>query len=171
VLDQVTAVLGQVLESLDGVSDSDRFKALDALGRLKTDLARDTLRHALSSPSRSIRLDAARTLVARNDMSGLGIVEDALLRPSGLSETMVSNLAGSLAGLKDPRGIPALKRLLETNNQEIIRGAAIALRQSGSADALVPLSQLLQNGDEQVRYYAVVGMGEISVYSFKFHIF
>ena len=161
VLDQVTAVLGQVLESLE-VSDSERFRALDALGGLNTDFARDTLRHALASPSRDIRLDVARTLVARNDLTGLAIVEDALLHPSGLSDIMRSNLAGSLGGLKDPNAVPALKRLLETNDQNIIEGAAIALRQSGSADALEPLSRLLTNSDERVRYYAVVGLGEIT---------
>jgi HEAT repeat protein len=75
---------------------------------------------------------------------------------------MISNLAGSLGGLKDWRAVPALKRLLDTNDQRIIKGVVIALRQSGSADALEPLARLLTNSDEQVRYYAVVGMGEIT---------
>jgi hypothetical protein len=161
VRDQVTVALGQVLTAPQ-VPDADLFWALDALGRLKTDLARDTLRQALKTSSGNIRLDVARTLVARNDMSGLPIVEDALLHPAGLSESMFSNLAGSLGGLKDANSIPTLKRLLETNNQEIIKGAVIALRQSGTADALAPLSHLLDNSDERARYYAVVGMGEIT---------
>jgi HEAT repeat protein len=75
---------------------------------------------------------------------------------------MISNLAGSLGGLKDPKSIPTLKRLLGTNNPQITKGVAIALRKSGSADALEPLSHLLNDGDEQVRYYAVVGLGEIT---------
>lgn len=160
-LDQVTTVLGQVFEAAQ-VSEWDRVSALDALGGLNSDLARDTLRHALNNSSHHVRLEAARTLVAHNDMSGLATVEDALLRSAGLSETMLSNLAGSLGGLHDPRAIPALKRLLGTNNQNITKGAAIALRQSGSPDALAPLSHLLENSDERVRYYAVVGMGEIT---------
>jgi HEAT repeat protein len=161
VLDQVTALLGQVLQSPE-VSDTERVEALDALGRLETNLARDTLLQALSNPSENIRLDVARTLVARNDISGLGIVEEALVHPSKLSTIMISNLAGSLGGLKDWRAVPALKRLLDTNDQRIIKGVVIALRQSGSADALEPLARLLTNSDEQVRYYAVVGMGEIT---------
>lgn len=160
-LEQVTTVLGQVFEAAQ-VSEWDRVSALDALGGLNSDLARDTLRHALNNSSHHVRLEAARTLVAHNDMSGLATVEDALLHSAGLSETMLSNLAGSLGGLHDPRAIPALKRLLETNNQNITKGAAIALRQSGSPDALAPLSHLLENSDERVRYYAVVGMGEIT---------
>lgn len=161
-LDQVTSVLGQVLEATSA-SESDRLRALDALGRLKTDAARAVLRHALNSSSRGIQLDAARTLVARNDSAGLALVENALLHPGGLSEQMVSNLAGSLAGLKDdPRSIPGLRRLLATGNQQIIRAAAIALRQSRSPAALGPLSGLLGNTEQQVRYYAVAGMGEIT---------
>jgi HEAT repeat protein len=159
--DQVTIALGQVLVAPQ-VPDADLFWALDALGRLKTDLARDTLRQALKSSSGNIHLDVARTLVARNDVAGLEPVESALLHPAGLSNTMISNLAGSLGGLKDPKSIPTLKRLLGMNNPQITKGVAIALRQSGSADALEPLSHLLNDGDEQVRYYAVVGLGEIT---------
>jgi hypothetical protein len=161
VQDQVTVALGQVLTAPQ-VPDADLFWALDALGRLKTDLARDTLRQALKSTSGNIHLDVARTLVARDDVAGLESVEAALLHPAGLSSNMILNLAGSLGGLKDPRAIPALKRLLETNDQHIIKGAAISLRQSGSVDVLEPLSHLLNNSDEQVRYYAVVGLGEIT---------
>jgi HEAT repeat protein len=159
--DQVTVALGQVLTGAQ-VSDADLFVALDALGRLRTDLARDTLRQALKTSSGNVHLDVARTLVARNDIAGLEPVEAALLHPSGLSSNMISNLAGSLGGLKDPKSVPALKRLIETNNPYVVKGAAIALRQSGSGDALEPLSRLLNNSDEQVRYYAVVGLGEIT---------
>jgi hypothetical protein len=161
VLDQVTVALGQVLTAPQ-VPDADLFWALDALGRLKTNLARDTLRQALKSSSGDVHLDIARALVARNDVAGLESVEAALLHPTGLSDNMISNLAGSLGGLKDPKSIPALKRLIGTNNSYVVKGAAIALRQSGSPDALEPLSRLLTNSDEQVRYYAVVGMGEIT---------
>jgi HEAT repeat protein len=58
--------------------------------------------------------------------------------------------------------VPALERLLKRNDPRVVKGASIALRQSASADALEPLSQLLTNGDEQVRYHAEVGLGEIT---------
>jgi len=161
VQDQVTVALGQVLMAPQ-VPDADLFWVLDALGTLKTDLARDTLRQALKSPSGTVRLDVARALVARNDAAGLEAVEAALLHPDGLSSNVISNLAGSLGGLKDPKSVPALKRLIETNNPYVVKGAAIALRQTGSEDALEPLSRLLNNSNEQVRYYAVVGLGEIT---------
>jgi HEAT repeat protein len=161
VLDQVTVALGQVLVAPQ-VPDADLFWALDALGRLKTDLARDTLRQALKSSSGNIHLDVARTLVARNDVAGLEPVEAALLHPTGLSSNMISNLAGSLGGLRDPQAIPSLSKLIASSNAETRLGAAIALRQSQSAAALIPLSRLLEDTDTRTRYYAVVGMGEIT---------
>src|SRR5258708_2206189 len=161
VLDQVTVALGQVLTAPQ-VPDADLFWALDALGRLKTDLARDTLRQALRSSSGNIRLDVARTLVARNDIAGLGPVEVALLHPDGLSSNMISNLAGSLGGLHDPQAVPSLSKLIASSNAETRLGAAIGLRQSQSAAALIPLSHVLNDMDPRTRYYAVVGMGEIT---------
>jgi HEAT repeat protein len=87
-----------------------------------------------------------------------------LIQRAGLSDDLHASLAASLGGLKDPKAVPALKRLLEANanDQNITKGAAIALRQSGSAEALWPLSRLLTNNNQRVRYYAVVGMGEIT---------
>jgi hypothetical protein len=161
VQDQVTVALGHVLIAPQ-VPDADLFWALDELGRLKTDLARDTLRQALKSSSGNIHLDVARTLVARNDVAGLGPVEAALLRPDGLSSNMISNLAGSLGGLHDPQAIRSLSKLIASSNAETRLGAAIGLRQSQSAAALIPLSRLLEDTDTRIRYYAVVGMGEIT---------
>lgn len=159
--DQVTVALGQVLTAPQ-VPDADLFWALDALGRSKTDLTRDTLRQALKNSSGNIHLDVARTLVARNDIAGLEPVEAALLHPAGLSSNMISNLAGSLGGLHDPLAVPSLSKLIASGNAETRLGAAIGLRQSQSAAALIPLSRLLEDPDARTRYYAVVGMGEIT---------
>ncbi len=161
VLDQVTVALGQVLTAPQ-VPDADLFWVLDALGRLKTDLARDALRQALRSSSGNVHLDVARALVARNDVAGLGPVEAALLHPDGLSSNMISNLAGSLGGLHDPQAVPSLSKLSASSNAETRLGAAIGLRQSHSPTALIPLSRLLEDTDTRIRYYAVVGMGEIT---------
>jgi len=119
------------------------------------------LRHALQVSSGDLRLRVASKLVARNDITGLEIVEKALRHPSERGY-LHQELAGSLGGLKDPRSIPTLKVLIETNDPQTIKGAAIALRQSGSSEAIEPLSRLLKDEDEQVRYYAVVGLGEIT---------
>jgi len=160
-LDQVTVVLGQVLTSPQA-SDSDRSQVLDTLGGLHTDLSTNILRQSLKASFGEQRLDIARTLVAGNDIAGLEVVENALLNPAGVSENVRLDLAGALSGLKDPRAIPALGRLVESPNPAVRRYTAMALRQTGSIEALLPLAQLLGDSDVTTRYYAVVGLGEIS---------
>jgi len=160
-LDRVVAKLGEVLT----YEHSTRLEALSSLGALSTITTRsatETLRSTCEKTSGDLRLLIASTLVFRNDLTGLDVTEKALLHPGSGPDYPFVNMAASLAGLKDPKAIPALKRLLETHDQHIIKGAVIALRQTGSEDALEPLSRLLNNSDEQVRYYAVVGLGEIT---------
>jgi len=160
-LDQVVAKLGEALTD-NRSTESDISSALNALVTIPVRSATEILRHALETSSGDLQLHIASKLVARNDISGLDVVEKALLRPAESQGYLLLELAGSLGGLKDPKSVPALKPLIETNNPYIVKGAAIALRQSGSVDALEPLSHLLSDTDEQVRYYAVVGMGEIT---------
>jgi hypothetical protein len=160
-IDRVTAKLGEVLGDQRS-TEGDISTALGTLARIPGKTVNDTLRVALETSTGDSRLLIASKLVVRNDIAGLEVVENALLDPAERSNYLFSTLAASLAGLKDPRSIPALKRLIETNDPRIIKSAAIALRQSGTAAALDPLSALLDNEDEQVKYYAVVGLGEIT---------
>jgi HEAT repeat protein len=101
-------------------------------------------------------------LVAKNDIAGLATVQHALLNPVGLSDNMKLNLAGALSGIKDSRAVPALEGLSKSDDVEIRRNVAMALRQTGSPQALLPLSHLLDDNDLTTRYYAVVGLGEIN---------
>lgn len=160
-LERVTTAVAQVLESPNS-SDRDCFRALAALGSLRTDFARDLLRQALADTSGRRRLDIARTLVARGDIAGLIIVEDALLKPSGLPENLVASLASSLRGIKDPNAIPSLTKLAGSDISRVRLGAAVALRQTASPAAIPSLSRLLNDSDTEVLYYAVVGLGEIT---------
>jgi len=160
-LDQVVAKLGEILAEANS-TDEELASALDALGSTPGTFATETLRHALKATSGQRQLRIASRLVSRNDMTGLDIVETNLRQPGQLPDELHAVLAGSLAGLNDPKAIPALQRLLKTNDQQIARWAVVALRQTHSADALEPLSQLLTNSDAWVRYHAVVGLGEIT---------
>lgn len=160
-LDQVTAVLGEDLESSQ-LSNAQREQVLDALGRLLTELAGDILRQALRKTSGDLRLEIARRLVARNDVAGFAEVEEALLHPAALSDRTLLNLAGSLSGLKDARAIPGLTRLSEAVDPTTRRYAASALRQTSSPAAVAPLAKLLNDTDVNTRYDAVAGLGEIT---------
>lgn len=160
-LDRVTITLGQVLNSARA-SKSDYVRVLDALGRMRTALAGEVLRGSLKSSDADLRLRIAITLVARGNVAGLDVVQDTLLHPGATSPELMHDAAGCLAGLKDPNAIPFLARLIETNNSEIRRGAAAALRQTSSSSALEPLSRLLNEDDPTTRYYAVIGLAEIT---------
>jgi hypothetical protein len=160
-LDQITIFLGQVLLS-PHATPSDNFRSLDALSRLQTDLSQKILRQAFENSSGNLRLMIAGALVAHNDVTGLEAITIALLHPAGLPESLLRNLTGSLSGLKSPKAIPDLVRLIKTKNEEIHRFSAVALRQTASPMALAPLSQLLEDSDLLTRYYAVAGLGEIT---------
>lgn len=160
-LDRVIKKLGEVVGE-SASTPTEISSALEALARIQGKVSTETLRRALESSTGTVKLQVASKLVARNDLNGLEPVETALLRPGPEHEQLFPVLAGSLSGLKDPKSIPALKRLLRANNPMITKSVVIALRQSGAKEAIGPLSHLLENSDEQVRYYAVVGLGEIT---------
>jgi len=160
-LDRVVEKLGEVL-TREHSTKPEALSSLGALSTISTQSATETLRGACDKTTGNLRLLIASTLVSRNDLTGLGVIEKALLHPNTEPNYPFVNMAASLAGLKDPQAIPALKRLLQTHEPHITKGVAIALRQSGSADAEEPLSHLLNDNDKLVRYYAVVGLGEIT---------
>jgi hypothetical protein len=161
-LEQITEILGETVESPTQLADPERERALDALRRLHTELAESVLRRAMQSAPEAFRLEIARSLVARNDLAGFSMVSEALLHPAGLTEATLLNLAGSLAGLRDPRAIPGLTKLIATGDPNVRRYAAVSFRQTGDSAALRPLSQLLNDDDPQTRYNAVAALGEIT---------
>jgi HEAT repeat protein len=116
----------------------------------------------LKNSSGDFRLTVAKALVAHDDIAGLETIAEVLSQPGGLSQNMLTNLAGSLSGLKDSRAIPALAKLIKSNNSDVRRSAAVGLRQTASPAALAPLSELLDDADPTIRYYAVAGLGEIT---------
>ncbi len=160
-LNQVVFELEEVVVS-QSTADSDKATALDAIARLHTEVASSALRHLLEQTSGELRLDIARMLVARNDIAGFSVVEDALLRPQGLPAQMVLKLAGSLRGIKDPRAVSGLATLSDVPDPVVRRYAASALRQTGSAAAIPALAKLLKDADFNTRYAAVAGLGEIT---------
>jgi hypothetical protein len=160
-IERVATKLGEALTDARS-TQLDVSSTLDSLRLIQGKFVIEILRQALHDSSGQLRLRIASTLVSRGDIAAMDLVEAALLRPGDLPEYLRSDLAGSLAGLKDPRSIPALKRLLKTKDQQITWAVAIALRQIGSTEALEPLSELLNDSNETTRYRAVAGMGEIT---------
>jgi hypothetical protein len=160
-LDRVTAVLGEVANSR-GESDAHRLEAVELLAKLKTDAAKGILERAVNIESGDFRLHIAGALVSSSDVAGLPTLTEALLHPGGLPAELRQYLAGSLAGMRDPRAVPALTRLASTPDPQTRISVAMALRQSRTSAALKPLSTFLNDNNSLVSYYAVVGMGEIT---------
>lgn len=160
-LDRVTITLGQVLGNAQA-SDTDNTVVLDALGRIPNTLANEVLKLALKRTGGELKLRVAMTLVARNDISGLALVEQHLMDGNELPRKTFEDAAGSLAGLRDARAIPVLEKLLELQKPEVNQAVVVALRQTGSAAALKPLAQLLNDDNDVVKYSAVAGLGEIT---------
>ena len=144
------------------VIEHERYAALNALSRLKTELSTDVLRNAFKQASGDFKLEVAARLLARNDISGLPPVTAALLAPNGVPASVIADMSGSLTGIKDNRAVPALSSLVGSPNQLTRIGAVIALRQTASLAALEPLSRALADSNREVRYNAVAGMGEIT---------
>jgi HEAT repeat protein len=93
----------------------------------------------------------------------MDVAERELLQSSaGTGQYLLVNLSVALEGVKDPKAIPALSRLLNSRYTQTRRSAAYAIRQTGSNDSIKPLTQALYDSDRDVRYQAVMGLTEIT---------
>ncbi|MGB9106461.1 MAG: HEAT repeat domain-containing protein, partial [Terriglobales bacterium] len=76
---------------------------------------------------------------------------------------MLVNLSSAIGRyVKDERAIPSLRVLLGAADVLTRRAAAFALRNTGSELAIPALAIALGDTDSEVRYYAVIGLGEIA---------
>lgn len=161
--DGVVAEIAGVLE-LHGASEAARTEAVWAL---RTVTGTRSALHALelaaaSDPSIKVKLSSAAALLAHGDMSPLASAESALANPS-IPDDLRQNLASAIyEGVRDEAAIPTLTRLMAIQDVRVRRAATMALRNTGSANAAGALLTALQDTDEEVRYYAVIGLAEIT---------
>ena len=136
--------------------------ALFVLSHSRSASSTQTLRWALGFADDTLRLTAAFALLQRNDLSGLPLAKEALLRrASAISADVLHNLAvGIKEGVRDPEAVADLTELLRSGSVETRRAAASALMDIRSQDAIAPLLAALGDPDREVRYYSVVGLAE-----------
>ena len=163
VLDRVTVELRCALTD-PSAPETIQLGAIEALESIRTDSATDALKLAAISPSTSVRLRAIAALLGRNEISELGSVQDLLLQPvAGPLRGAVDRLASGIwHGVRNPKAIPILERLLRSPDFKVRRGAAQALRNTGSSQAVAGLAEALNDSERDVRYIAVIGLGEIT---------
>ncbi len=133
------------------------------MSRSRVKEATDLLQRVFNQTDSVAKIEVAAALLERNDVTSLDVAVDALLRPRGVPPYLLHNLSYAIAeGLKDERAIPALGRLLASRQPEIRRSAVSALWHTGSSSAIPLLSASLWDSDLEARYYAVVGLAEIT---------
>jgi HEAT repeat protein len=112
----------------------------------------------------ALRLGAVAQLLLRDDLTGLQLAAEALLEPAEdpPSEIRKNLLAGVSMGVKDPLAVPILVTLLRQGGDPVRRAAAFALVHTASPSAIDALAQALGDPDHEVRYYAVMGLADIT---------
>jgi len=162
-LDRLAACVGAVIESTETSPDQKR-QAIFVLGETPGATSALLLQSASRLYEPTLRLGAVAAMLLRNDISGLQLAAEALLLPAEgpPSETTQNLLSGISVGVKNPLAVPTLATLLRQGNDPVRRAAASALVHTASQSAIDALAQALDDGDYQVRYYAVVGLADIT---------
>jgi hypothetical protein len=161
-VDRLAICVGAAIESTETSSDQKR-QAIFALERIPGPAATRALQHASHLNEPALQLSAAAVLLMRNDISGLQLAAEALLRPAeGLPSEVRRNLISAIGLVKDAQAVPTLTTLLKEGDDPIRRAAASALVNTASPSAIDPLAEALDDRDYQVRYYAVIGLAEIT---------
>lgn len=164
--DALTAViseLGAVIGSAE-IAETQRLSLIYRLGSTSSPLVADVLRPYLESSDGPVRASAAAALLQQNYSPALDVAKRILVqRPTDVPGYVLQNLASAIGRyVKDERAIPLLSELLSSPTVEVRRAAALALRNTASVHAISALALALSDHDSEVRYYGVIGLGEIT---------
>lgn len=86
-------------------------------------------------------------------------IVNALQRASATRDFMVATAAmEALAALRAPDGLDAIITVLEGDNRDLAKQAAVLAGRSGAARVVEPLSRSLQSADPFLRYAAARGL-------------
>jgi HEAT repeat protein len=126
-------------------------------------LSTQALQFASHLADPTLRLSAVAVLLVRNDISGLQLAAEALLGSAeGLPSEVRQNLTSGIGQLEDSRAVPTLAALLRQGDDRVRVAAASALVNTASPGAIDPLAEALDDSEYQVRYWAVVGLAEMT---------
>ena len=160
-VDRTVNVVGQVL--LTAKADEDRQVAVRVLSSARTERATELLRQSAKDKDVVVRMQSISALLNRDDIETLESAERTLLNPpAGTEPYLLENMSGALEGIKDPRAIPALQRLLQSSSTRTRQGAVSALRQMRTMEAVEGLVIALGDNNREVRYEAVIGLAELT---------
>jgi hypothetical protein len=155
--------MSAMAESME-TSSYQKLQAVYALGEIPSAASTEALQAVSKLSDPLPQLNAVAELLLRGDTSGLGTAVDALLNPAVRRSSVATAglLIGITQGVKDPQAVPTLVTLLERGDEQARRAAASALMHTASPSATDALVRALDDPDGQVRYYAVVGLADIT---------
>jgi len=160
-LDRVASAVAAVLHDAAAPSQN-KLTAIWDLRDVSTPHAIEGLHASLRDRDRTVQLEAAAGLLKINDIEGLPLAEDALLRKSSADSMSFNNVKWALREVKDPRAIPALARIMKRGDAETRREATEALGKTKSRNALQPLGEALNDEDHEVRLNAVRSLANVT---------
>ncbi len=162
VISGVINELSQVLAS-QKTTEMDKLEAIFGVQSVPAPDATKVLRAQLDG-SPAVRAAAIAALIERNDLSALVAAQELLMNPPPQTPNyLLNNIASAIArGIRDEGAIPVLNTLLRSRDIATRRAASDALRKTGSTRALSALAKALNDSDSEVRYYAVIGLAEIT---------
>lgn len=162
-LEQVAGVECQVISN-ENVPLGARQEAIYSLRRIKAGCIIPTLRQVATTGSNELRLTAEHELMNQGDTGSLSqAIADALSDDASIPGYLQQNILHAIGfGIKDPAAIPLLQPLIRSNQLEARLAAAHALKNIGTPACDPLLRSLLSDTDQQVRYFAVIGLADIA---------
>jgi len=138
----------------------DVIAAIRQLGNLKAKSAREEIKPLLKSDDPDIQAMAVRSLLKLGDYSGLSRV--AWLQGKKFDEWLIlAEINSSISSLDDKQAVPALIPLTKSPNDAVVRSALDALRNIKSPEATQSLIELLDHGNPDIRFSALMTLTDI----------
>lgn len=165
VVDYMTAVFQPPMGDV-----SARDEALWLLNFVDLPKCRQILRGvAAFDPDAKTQLIAVGELIKRGDLTLLDRAKQVLMNPvatgipSGWQlDELVQSLCSAISTIRDERATPILAEIITSRDVRARRAAAEALRNTSSPTAIIPLIAALKDSDFDVRYWAAIGLAEIT---------
>jgi hypothetical protein len=160
-VDRAVSIVGELLTKPNNVDV--RREAVRVLSSARNERATELLREGSKAADPVVRMQSLSALVSRDDLGALETAEPILLHPPArIEQYLLDNLSAAVEGIKDPKAIPILQRLLSSSSSRTRVAAVASLRHMHISGAIEALVIALGDPNHEVRYEAVIGLAELT---------
>jgi HEAT repeat protein/WD40 repeat protein len=149
-----------LLSTLDRSSGPVRVAVVEALGRIADARAVGPLIGLLDDPEEEIQISAANALVQTPDARAVRPLTGILLQTQNVD--LRKQAIRALAATKDPRGVPAIARLIDHADVSLRETIAEGLGTIGDTAACQPLVRLLRSDSHPVLLKAISALRRVA---------